>query len=200
MSFSMSFSNVLRRTIGQNIFGKSYNTLLGFGIIIKVDILKCNGQWPRLMHVLVMLTMLNGYLLLSTTTWRYLQETWLGPRVDKLLYFLIEFLNSLFKKFSYSDKNFKGISSNGHIFTWQFCAKLNVWWSACYKSSSLVEGYLLYWRALVAGSLYFLTQFMRFQNLLFLNAISWIFSLKKMYLIFLTNFLNFFQSSSDLKD
>ena len=117
MSFSMSFSNMLRRTIGQNIFGKSYNTLLGFGIIIKVDILKCNGQWPRLMHVLVMLTMLNGYLLLSTTTLRYLQETWLGPRVDKLLYFLIEFLNSLFKKFSYSDKNFKGISSNGHIFT-----------------------------------------------------------------------------------
>jgi len=112
----MSFPNVLRRIIGQNIFGESYNTLLGFGMIIKVDILKCNSQWLRSMHILAILTILDRYLSSSTKTLKCFQETWLSSRVDELLYFLIIFLN-LFEKFSYFNKDFKGISSNRCIFT-----------------------------------------------------------------------------------
>jgi len=40
MIFSMSFSKVLMRIIEQNILGELYNALLGFGMIIEVDILK----------------------------------------------------------------------------------------------------------------------------------------------------------------
>jgi len=43
MIFSMSFLKVLRRMIGQNILGESYDVLSGFGIINQVDILKCDG-------------------------------------------------------------------------------------------------------------------------------------------------------------
>ena len=39
----MSFLKVLVRIIEQNILGELYNTLLGFGMIIKVDILKCDS-------------------------------------------------------------------------------------------------------------------------------------------------------------
>jgi len=108
---------------------------LGLEIIIEVDILKYNGQWLKSVHILVILTMLDRHLLLFITTLRYLQETQSGPRVDKLLYFLITFLNS---SFDYSNKDFKGISSNKHIFTWQFYTELNIWWSTYHKSSSSV--------------------------------------------------------------
>ena len=152
------------------------------------------------MHALVMLTMLDRHLLLSITALRCLQKIWLDLEVDELLHFLITFLNSSFEKLGYSDKGFKGISSKMCKFTWWFCAELNVWCSTCHRSSSSVQGCLLYWRVSVAGSLHFLTQFMRSQGLLFLNVIYWIFSSKKVYFVFLTILLNFFQSSNDLKE
>ena len=40
MTFSMSFPNVLRRTIGLNNFGKLYDALFGFGVTMVIDILK----------------------------------------------------------------------------------------------------------------------------------------------------------------
>jgi len=40
MIFSMSFPVILRRTIGQNDFVESYEALLDFGIMTKVDFLK----------------------------------------------------------------------------------------------------------------------------------------------------------------
>ena len=71
MTFSMSFPNILRRMIGQNILGLLYNVLLGFRMIIDIDFLKCKGQYPRLMCEFAMLTM---YLLSPTNALRYLQE------------------------------------------------------------------------------------------------------------------------------
>ena len=44
MTFSISFSKMLRRMMGLNIFGKSCEALLGFGMIIDNDSLKCVGQ------------------------------------------------------------------------------------------------------------------------------------------------------------
>ena len=72
ITFSMSFPNVLRRTIRQNIFEESYDALLGFEMIIKVDVLKYDSQWLRLMHILAILTILDRYLLLSITILRHL--------------------------------------------------------------------------------------------------------------------------------
>jgi len=44
MTFSMSFPDVLRRTIGLNTLGELYNSLLGLGMMINVDTLKYEGQ------------------------------------------------------------------------------------------------------------------------------------------------------------
>jgi len=35
---------MLRRTMGLKDLGESYNSLLGLGMIMEVDILKCDGQ------------------------------------------------------------------------------------------------------------------------------------------------------------
>jgi len=43
MTFSISFPSVFKRTIDWKVFGELYNTLLGLGIIIEVDFLKCEG-------------------------------------------------------------------------------------------------------------------------------------------------------------
>ena len=69
MTFSMSLPSVFKRVIDQNILGVLYEALLGLGMIIEDNILKCNGQCSRLIHVLAI-----------------------------LLHFVIEFFNSLTKK------------------------------------------------------------------------------------------------------
>ena len=55
MTFSISFPNMLRRIIEQNIFGKLYTSLFDLGMIINVKFLKCEGQNLRLIQVLVIL-------------------------------------------------------------------------------------------------------------------------------------------------
>ena len=54
----MSLPRVLRRTMGQKAFGLSYEGLLGLGIMMVDEVLKYSGQYPKLMHESVMLTML----------------------------------------------------------------------------------------------------------------------------------------------
>jgi len=43
MTFSMSFPNVLRRTIGLKVFGELYDSLLDLGMMMDVDTLKYKG-------------------------------------------------------------------------------------------------------------------------------------------------------------
>lgn len=114
----------------------------------------------------------------------------------KLLYLLMVFLNSSFKKGGHSILGFIEISFNKYVFIWQSCTELNVWWSACHRSSSLIQEYSLYYRAFIAGKLHF----MRSQGLLFSDAISWIFSSRNICLVFLIILLKFFQSSIVLED
>ena len=57
MTFSISLLTVLRRTIGLKALGESYDFLLGLGIMIVVDLLKCEGQYPTLIQALAMLIM-----------------------------------------------------------------------------------------------------------------------------------------------
>jgi len=43
MTFSISFPNVLRRTIGLKVFGELYDSLLDLGMMMDVDTLKYKG-------------------------------------------------------------------------------------------------------------------------------------------------------------
>ena len=42
--------------MGLNALGELYNILLGFSITVVVEILKCEGQKPKLKHKFAMLT------------------------------------------------------------------------------------------------------------------------------------------------
>jgi len=55
MTFSINWPSIFKRTIGLNIYGVLYKALLGLGIMIEVDILKCDGQYSKLIHVLTIL-------------------------------------------------------------------------------------------------------------------------------------------------
>ena len=48
MTFSISLPSVLSKTIGLNDLGELYDCLLGLGITIVIDLLKWEGQYPRL--------------------------------------------------------------------------------------------------------------------------------------------------------
>jgi len=75
----------------------SYKALLGLGIIID-DILKCDGQCPRLIHTLAILMKLLRYVLSLTMTLKCLHDNLSGTEVEVLLHFIIELLNFLTKK------------------------------------------------------------------------------------------------------
>ena len=53
--FSKSLLVVLSNMMGQNDLVELYNVLLGLGIITVVDTLKWDGQWPKSIHMLVIL-------------------------------------------------------------------------------------------------------------------------------------------------
>ena len=55
MTFLMSLPTVLRRTIGLNTLGESYDFLFSLKMTIMVDLLKCEGQYPNLIHMLAIL-------------------------------------------------------------------------------------------------------------------------------------------------
>jgi len=116
--------------------------------------------------------MLLRYLLSLTTALRYSQKMWSGPEVDKLLHLLIADLNSSLEKGGYVMIGFDGSLSKKSRLICQFCFELYIWCNACQRSLISMHGYLLKWIASIAGSLCFLTQFMRFQGFWFFEAIS----------------------------
>jgi len=75
MTFSISLPSVFNRTIGLNILGELYKALLGLGMIIELDILKCDGQCPKLMHTLAILMKFLRYKQSLTMTLRYLHNS-----------------------------------------------------------------------------------------------------------------------------
>ena len=87
------------------------------------------------------------------------------------------------------------LSKRSESICW-FCTELNELWSTSQSFSSFMHGQLLYWMALITGSFLFLIQFISSYRPHFLLAISSIFLSKKLYFIFLTVSLNFFQSSN----
>jgi len=49
---SKSFPVVFNRTMGQKDLGESYNALLGLGMMMVIDVLKWDSQYPKSMQVL----------------------------------------------------------------------------------------------------------------------------------------------------
>ena len=158
ITFSISFSRVLRRMMGLKDLGVSYNSLLGFRMIIVIDVLKWEGHWPSSKHILVMLMILFRYPLSLMILLRYLYNSLSGPEVDKLLHLAIELMNFSSKKGPQVDACILGILSNISMLICQFWAVLNDEWSTCHKFSISRQGQLLYLTALTTGSLHLLTQ------------------------------------------
>ena len=102
MTFSISFPIVFSNTIGQKDLGESYTTLLGFGMTINKDAIKCKGQYPRLIQVLAILMMLSKHLSFLTTSLRCFHEIQSGPEVDELLHLSMAIVNSFLKKEHYT--------------------------------------------------------------------------------------------------
>ena len=190
--FSKLFPVVLSNTIGWNNLGKSYKILLGLGIITIDDVLKCDGQWPKSIHVLaisISLSMHSSSLMISL---RCLQDNLFSPEANKLLQLSIILKSSFFEKGAHVIISLLEISSNRQILTWWSWVELNNLWRASYKLFSSKHGWLLKCIALVARRFLFLTQFMSFQGPHFLLVILSIFPSKKFHFVFLTIFLNLF--------
>ena len=55
MTFSINLPSVFNNTVDLNVFRELYKALLGLEIIINNKNLKCDGQWPNLIHILAIL-------------------------------------------------------------------------------------------------------------------------------------------------
>jgi len=116
---------VLRSIIGLKDLGKSYDSLLGFGIIMDMDILKWDSQWPNLKHSLAVLIIFFRHESFLTIHLRCLQDSLLESGVDELLYLVIELINSSLENEIYSEQCLFKISFNTSKSTWQSWAVLN---------------------------------------------------------------------------
>ena len=98
ITFSMSLPIVLRRTIGLNDLGESYDFLLDLGMTIMVDFLKCKGQYPSLIQALAILIMTLRHSSSLRITLRWLHDSLSGLGADKLLQLDMANLNSSLEK------------------------------------------------------------------------------------------------------
>ena len=144
MTFLMSLSGILSKTIGLNAFRESYDILFGFGIIMDKNVLKWEGQWPRLIQVLAILIIFQRHSWFWMMILIYLQDNLSGLGVDILLYFKIALLNSSSEKGFQLVVDMLGISSSKSMFIWWIWAELNDRWSAWYKSSILKHSWPSY--------------------------------------------------------
>ena len=73
---------------------KLYKALLGLEMMIDNEILKCDSQYPKLIHMLAILTKFFKHVSSLTIILRCFQDILFRPGVNKLLYLVIELLNS----------------------------------------------------------------------------------------------------------
>ena len=171
ITFSMSLLTVLRRTIGLNDLGKSYDFLFSLGMTTVVDFLKCEGQYPNSIHALAMwmIILRHSSSLRILLRWLYINLS--GPCAEELLQLDKTDLNSSFEKASQGEVDLSVISLRIFISTCQWRAILKVEWRAFHKSLISRHCWLLYLMVLMAGNLHLLTQFINFQGPCFLLAI-----------------------------
>ena len=198
ITFSISFPRVLSKTISLNDLGKSYDGLLGLGMITIDDILKWFGQYPKLMYVLAILMTLVIQSLSFIMDLRCLHDSLSSLGVDELLQLSKVILNFSFENGTQVKVCLFPISSKMLVSTWWWSAVLKEEWRVFHKLSRERHGWLLYLMAFTAGNLCLLTQFMSSQGPWLLLATFWILVSKKALLVVLTIFLNNFQSSRHL--
>ncbi len=75
-----------------------YDILLGLEIIIDIDILKCNSQYPNSKHALAILMNLLKQSISLIISLRYLQDNLSDLGVESLLYLSIAKRNSFLEK------------------------------------------------------------------------------------------------------
>ena len=80
--------------MGQKALEESYGFLLGLGIMMDVETLKCDSQWPNSMHTLAILMNFLRHTTSLTNLLRCFYDSLSGPGVSKLLYFVIALINS----------------------------------------------------------------------------------------------------------
>ena len=97
----MSFPSVFNKMMGQNILGELYEALLGFGMMIDNDILKCDSQCSRLIYMLAILIILIKHVLFLTIALKCFYDILSRLEVDKLLHLIIAFMNFLVEKEGY---------------------------------------------------------------------------------------------------
>jgi len=108
---------MFKKIIGINILGMLYDALLSLGMMMDVDILKCDGQCPKLIHVLAIFMMLLRYDKFLTISLKCLQDSLSGPEVESLLQLWMDDKNSSFKKDVHLVGKLFGISSNNKMST-----------------------------------------------------------------------------------
>jgi len=101
----MSFPIVLRKTISLKDLEESYDSLLCFGMMIDMNTLKWEGQWPNSKHTSAILIILFKHDLL-------------GPGVDKLLHLAIKLVNSFSGKGTHFESCLFEILSNTLMSIW----------------------------------------------------------------------------------
>ena len=84
--------------MGLNVLGVSYDVLLGLGMIIDIDTLKCEDQCPKSIQVLAIFKTLSRHAEFFRISFRCLHDNLSSPRVELLLYLLIADMNSSLKK------------------------------------------------------------------------------------------------------
>ena len=192
ITFSMSLSTVLRRTIGLNNLGELYDFLFSLGITTVVDFLKCEGQYPNSMHVLAMWMIILRHSLSLRIFLRWLHVNLSGPGTEELLQLDKANLNSSFEKAGQGEVGLLVISSRIFISTCWWRAILKVEWRVFHKLLISRYCWLLYLIVSMAGNLHLLTQFINSQGPCFLLAISWILVSKKDCFVDLTLLLKIF--------
>ena len=156
ITFFMSLPSLLRRTIGQNAFGWSYDNLLSLGMINVDETLKYFGQYPKLMHELAMLIMFERQASWLTMNFKCHHVSLSGPGADSLLHLLITDLNSSLENGLYHCEGLCSILLSMSILTWWFRVVLKILWSAFHKLSGERHGWPLWLMASMVGSFHLL--------------------------------------------
>ena len=195
MTFLMSLPTVLRRTIDLNNLGELYNFLFGLGITTVVDILKCDGQYPKLIQTLAIWIIVLRYSSSLRIVLRWLHNNLSGPGAEELLQLDIAVLNFSFENTGQGMVGLLVISLRIFISTWWLLAVLKVEWRAYHKSLMSEHLWLLYLIVLITGNFLLLTQFITSQKPHLLLTISWILLSKKVCFVNLTLFLKLFHFS-----
>ena len=123
ITFLMGLLIMLRKTIDLKALEELYDSLLGLGIIMKVETLKCVSQWSSLKHASAILMIFFRHALSLTILLRCFYDNLSGLEVNELLQLLME-NSTLENRYHviryYVIVHFFVISSNKLVLIWWF--------------------------------------------------------------------------------